>query len=126
MLYVDIEDVCQAYERFALKILNGEVEKGGNSLTHIVNVYYPNPITILELAQIVQKTVMKLTNNAIQPRIEIIDTGQKPLFREDDKNRIKINIKKAINFLGLSRLKSPEESIEEIVKKKLANTVLNS
>jgi hypothetical protein len=69
---------------------------------------------------------MKLTNNAIQPRIEIIDTGQKPLFREDDKNRIKINIKKAINFLGLSRLKSPEESIEEIVKKKLANTVLNS
>jgi UDP-glucose 4-epimerase len=126
MLYVDIEDVCQAYERFALKILNGEVEKGGNSLTRIVNVYYPNPITILELAQIIQKTVMKLTNNAIQPRIEIIDTGQKPLFREDDKNRIRINIKKAINFLGLSRLKSPEESIEEIVKKKLANTVLNS
>jgi UDP-glucose 4-epimerase len=126
MLYVDIEDVCQAYERFAIKILKGEIKKGGNSLTHIVNVYYPNPITILELAQIVQKTVMKLTNNAIQPRIEIIDTGQKPLFREDDKNRIKINIKKAINFLGLSRLKSPEESIEEIVKKKLANTILNS
>jgi UDP-glucose 4-epimerase len=125
MLYVDIEDVCQAYERFALKILNGEVEKGGNSLTHIINVYHPNPITILELAQIVQKTVMKLTNNAIQPRIEIIDTGQKPLFREDDKNRIKINIKKAINFLGLSRLKSPEESIGEIIRKKLANMVLN-
>jgi len=126
MLYVDIEDVCQAYEKFALKILNEKVKKGGNSLAHIVNVYYPNPITILELAQIVQKAVIKLTNNAIQPRIEVVDTGQKPLFREEDKNRIKVNIKKAMDFLGLSRLKSPEESIEEIVKKKLANMVLNS
>jgi UDP-glucose 4-epimerase len=121
MLYVDIEDVCLAYEKFAIKILNGEVEKGGNSLLHIVNVYYPNPITIIELAQIVQKTVMKLTNNATKPRIEIVDTGQKPIFREEDKNRIKVNIKKAIEFLGLSRLKSPEESIEKIVKKRIAD-----
>jgi hypothetical protein len=40
-----------------------------------------------------------------------------PLFNEDDKSKIKVNIKKAIEFLGLSRLKSPEESIEEIVRK---------
>jgi UDP-glucose 4-epimerase len=119
MLYVDIEDVCLAYEKFADKILNGEVGKGDNSLAHIVNVYYPSPITILDLAQIVQRTVMKLTNNAIQPRIEIVDTGQKPLFNEYDKSKIKANIKKAIEFLGLSKLKSPEESIEEIVRKKL-------
>jgi UDP-glucose 4-epimerase len=125
MLYVDIEDVCQAYERFVIKILNGDVGKGDNSLTHIVNVYYPSPITILELAQIIQKTIIKLTNNAIQPRIEIVDTGQKPLFREDDKNRFKVNIKKAIDFLGLSRLKSPEDSIEKIIKKKLANAALH-
>jgi UDP-glucose 4-epimerase len=125
MLYVDIEDVCLAYERFATKILNEEVGKMGNSLAHIVNVYYPSPITILDLARIVQRTVMKLTNNKIQPKIEIVDTGQKSLFREDDKNKIKVNIKKAIEYLGLTRLKSPEESIEEIVKKKLVNTVLN-
>jgi UDP-glucose 4-epimerase len=126
MLYVDIEDVCQAYEKFALKILNEEVKKEGNSLAHIINVYYPSPITILELAQIVQKAVIKLTNNAIQPRIEIVDTGQKPLFREENKNRIKVNIKKATEFLDLSRLKSPEESIEEIVKKRLAKHSFNS
>lgn len=119
MLYVDVEDVCQAFERFATKILNGEVKKEGSSLLHIVNVYYPNPITILELAEIVQKTVMKLTNNAIQPKIEIVNMGQKLLFREDDKNRIKVDIKKVIDFLGLSRLKSPEESIGEIVKNRL-------
>lgn len=125
MLYVDIEDVCQAYEKFLIKILNGEVEKRGNSLAHIINIYYPNPITILELAQIVQRTVIKLTNGAIQPKIEIIDTGQKPLFRKYDKNRIKVNIKKTIEFLGLNKLKSPEQSIEEIVKKKIANFVFS-
>jgi hypothetical protein len=64
---------------------------------------------------------MKLTNNAIQPKIEIVGTGQKPLFREEDKYKIKVNIKKAIEFLGLSRLKSPEESIEKIVRKRIAN-----
>jgi hypothetical protein len=63
---------------------------------------------------------MKLTNNATKPRIEIVDTGQKPIFREEDKKRIKVNIKKATEFLGLSRLKSPEESIEKIVKKRIA------
>jgi UDP-glucose 4-epimerase len=120
MLYVDIGDVCRAFESFATKIFNEEVERENNSLLHIVNIYYPSPITILDLAQIVQRTVIKLTNNAIQPRIEIIDTGQKPLFKEEDKSRIKVNIKKAINFLGLNNLKSPEESIEEIVRNRLA------
>ena len=31
----------------------------------------------------------------------------------------KVNIKKAVEFLGLSRLKSPEESIEGIVRGRL-------
>ena len=32
MLYVDVDDVCRAYENFASKILNGEVSQEGNSL----------------------------------------------------------------------------------------------
>jgi len=119
MLYVDIEDVCRAYETLAVKILNGEIKKGKNSLAHIVNVYYPTPITILELAQIVRKIVIKLTNNAIQPRIEILDMGQSHVVKERKKNTIKVNIKKAMNFLGLRKFKSPEESIERILKKRL-------
>jgi len=115
MLYVDIEDVCRAYERFIIKLLNGKI----NNLAYIINVYYPKFITILDLAQIVQKIIIKLTNNVIQPKIEIVDTGQEPLFREDDKNRSKVSIKKAIDFLNLSKIKSPEESIEEIIKKRL-------
>jgi len=119
MFYVDIEDICYAYESFVKKILEGEIKKENNSLAHIINVYYPNPITILELAEIIQKTVIKLTNNAIQPKIEIVDTGERPLFTKDDKYRIKVDIKKAISFLGISKFKSPEESINDIIKKRL-------
>jgi hypothetical protein len=56
--------------------LNREVGKADNSLAHIMNVYYPSPITILDLARIVQRTVMKVTNNTIQPKIEIVDIGR--------------------------------------------------
>lgn len=119
MLYVDIEDVCCAYRILATKILNGVIGEEGNSLAHIVNFYYPRPITILDLAEIVQKTVAKLTNNAILPKIEIIDTGEKPRFTENDKNQIKVDLRKVIDLLGINKLKSPEESIEKIVEKRI-------
>jgi len=119
MLYVDIGDVCKAFERFSLKILNGETGKKSNSLAHVVNVYYPEPITVLELAETVQKVIIKYTNGFLRPKIEIVDTGQPPLFYEDDKKQIKVDIAKAINFLDIKKLKSPRESIEEIIKNRI-------
>jgi len=119
MLYVDIEDVCRAYEIFAKKILNGELEKTGNSLSHIVNVYYPEPITILELAKIVRDTIVKYTDGKTNPRIEIIDQGRPLLFTKEDKNKIKVDITKAKKLLGLEKLTSPTESIEKIIKNRL-------
>ena len=118
MLYVDIDDICLAYRKFATGILKGSIEKGRGSLAHVVNVYCAKPITILELANIVQRTIAKYTNSA-GPRIEVIDTGDPPLFREEGKNQIKVDITKAMNLLGLTRLKPPEESIEEIVKRRV-------
>ena len=126
MLYVDISDICKAFKRFSLKILNGEAEKEGNSLAHITNVYYPEAITILELAEIVQKAIVKHTNNTICPKIEIVDTGQKPLFNEDNKKQIKVDITKAVNFLGLNKFRSPKESIEEIIKNRIARAAITS
>ena len=119
MLYADIEDVCRAYEIFAKKILNGELEKTGNSLSHIVNVYYPEPITILELAKIVRDTIVKYTDGKANPRIEIIDQGRPLLFTKEDKNKIKVDITKAKKLLGLEKLTSPTESIEKIIKNRL-------
>ena len=119
MLYVDINDICKAYEKFAKKILDGKLEKTANSLSHIVNVYYTTPITILELAQIVRDTVTKLTNGKIRPSIKIVDNGLPMLFQEEDKYRLKIDLTKAKQLLDLERLDSPADSIQRIVRSEL-------
>ena len=123
MLYVDIEDVCKAYERFVRKILNDELKKTGNSLSHIVNVYYPEPVTILELAEIVRDAIIKYTNGKLKPSIEIVDKGKSTLYSKEDKKHIKVDITKVKKLLGLERLMSPVESIEKIVKNRLKSVL---
>ena len=122
MLYVDIRDICKAYEIYASNILNGECKKEENSLAHIVNVYYPRPMTILNLAEIVRKLIINLTDGKVRPKIEILDKGIPPLFKEDDKNRIRVSIEKAKKLLGLEKLRSPEESLKEIIRLQLQCT----
>lgn len=125
MLYVDIEDVCKAYERFARKIMNAEFEKTGNSLSHIVNVYYPKPITIMELAEIVRDAIIKCTGGKVKPLIEIIDHGKPSLYNEEDKGRIMVDVTKAQKMLGLEKLTSPKEPIERIIKNMLDSALQN-
>lgn len=119
MLYVDVGDVCRAYENFARKILNGEVSEEGNSLAHIFNVYYPEPVTILELAEIVRDSIIKWSDGRIKPKIEIVDIGQSSMFGEEDKKLVRVDVSKALNFLELGRLTRPRESIEEVVKMRI-------
>ena len=119
MLYVSIDDVCRAYEIFARKILNGEVTKESNSLAHIFDVYYPEPVTILELAEMVKDAIVKHSNALMKPKIEVVDTGQQSLFSQEDKWQIEVDVSKAMNILELAKLKSPRECIEEIVQARL-------
>jgi UDP-glucose 4-epimerase len=123
MLYVDVKDACKAYEKFVEKIMNDKFEETGNSLSHIVNVYYPKPTTILEIAKIVRDTIIKCTNGKIKPQIEITDQGKPSLFTEEDKDKIRVDVTKAKKLLELERLASPKESIERIVKNRLAGTI---
>lgn len=116
MLYVDINDVCSAYSAYAMKILSGECEKKGNSLAHIVNVYYPTPITILRLAEIVKSAIIDYSHGEVKPRIEIVDSGLPALFTKDDADRMKVDISKAKDYLGIRRLTSPQESLSRIVQ----------
>jgi UDP-glucose 4-epimerase len=118
MLYVDIRDICRAFESFINKILSGEVVEDNDSLHHIVNVMYPEPVTIIELAEMVKSTITKLTKGKISPQIEVVDKGLPSLFSQYDKKQFKVNINKAIKLLGLKRLISPKKSIEYIAKKK--------
>ena len=98
------------------KILNGECIENGNSLAHIFNVYYPESITILELAEIVRDSIVKHSDGKIEPEIDVVDTGQPSMFSEQDKKLVRVDVSKALNILGLGRLKSTRESIDEIVK----------
>ena len=120
MLYVDVRDICRAFEAFTRKIIHNEFEKASKSLDHVFNVYYPKPITILELAEIVKDAIIKLSNGKIVPKIEIVDTGQESFFTREDKYKISININKALKYLELEKLKHPKETINEIIKNKLA------
>jgi UDP-glucose 4-epimerase len=98
------------------KILRNEIKKSGNSLADIENVHYLEQITILELAGIVKESIMEYTSGKVRPKIEIVDKGLPPLFAEEDKNRIKVDISKTKKLLGLEKLVSPRESIREIVE----------
>ena len=116
MLYVDIEDVCTAYEKFSKKILKTQVDWGDSSLDHIFNVYYPKPITILELANFIKDAVVEQTKGKVNPKVEIVDKEQENLFESRDYKQINVDVFKAMNFLEIGRIKSPKESIEELVK----------
>jgi len=124
MLYVDIEDVCKAFEAFAQKILNSDLKEKGNILESIVNVYFPRAVTILQLAKIVQKAIIKHSKGRIKPKIEIVETEQKLLFNENDWKQIKVDISKAVTILGLRKLRSPEEVINDLIKEKLKEGVV--
>ncbi len=119
MLYIDIGDVQKGFELYAKKILNGDVCKETNSLHHVVNLCWPEPVTVFELAEIVRDLVIKCTNGKIKPEIKIVDTGQPSLFSAKDKKLIKVDISKAAGFLGLENLVSPNKSLERVISKRI-------
>jgi len=121
MLYVDIEDVCTAHQKFASMVLRKELKNNTDSLDHIINVIYPTPITILELAEMVKEAFESSSGGRLKPSIQIVDKGIPTFFHPDDKCKISVNIDKALRFLSLKKLRSPRESIQRIVKKRMAD-----
>ncbi|MCX6648716.1 MAG: NAD(P)-dependent oxidoreductase [Candidatus Bathyarchaeota archaeon] len=119
MLYVDIDDIRKAFDLYLEKIFNGKIGKSDNSLSHIVNVYYPEPITILELAKITKVKIEQLSGGRISPPIEIVQDPNPSLFNENDKYEMKVNCEKAKTLLGLKKITSPEKSIEKLIKIKM-------
>jgi len=122
MLYVDIQDVCHAFQLYALKILEGKEMTAGDSLEHTVNLYSPEPTTILELAEIVKHAVTTHSHGTLKPEVRIVRTGQENMFVVEDKTRIRTDLSKARRFLGIEAFISPRESISRIVRKRLSES----
>ena len=121
MLYIDIKDVCEAYAKYSEKILNGQIHKEEDALAHIVNLCLNEPLTIIDLAQIVKEGIAELTKGRLNPKIDVTDTGQAVLFGASDKLKLKVDNSKIRSFLGIRKLTSPEESLKRIILWQMKN-----
>ena len=119
MLYVDLDDVSRTYLKFLHYILSN-VKKTGeqNSLAHVLNLMWPNPITILDLSNMVRDVIIKLSGGRIDPSIEIVDKGISSHYDAKSKNKIKVDISKVQRLLNVN-LTDPRQSIEKIVKSRM-------
>lgn len=116
MLYVDIRDVCTSFYLFSKKIFEA---KNPQSLSTSINLCWPKPITIIELAELVKKTVAGLTNNMLNPEVKIVETGQLPIYSKSSAKGFRVNVEKAKSFLGMRKLTSPKASLSRIIRKRL-------
>jgi UDP-glucose 4-epimerase len=113
MLFVDIEDVCKTYEVVVGKVLEGGL-KGANK---VFNIVYPEPITVIELAEHIKQIVYEETNGRINPPIEIVDKGLPSAFTPEDKHRFRVKIDRIMELLGNHVLKHPKETLRNLVKR---------
>ncbi|MGY5146772.1 MAG: NAD-dependent epimerase/dehydratase family protein [Candidatus Nitrosopumilus sp. bin_7KS] len=114
MFYVSVNDVCITIEKFIDYILNHK-SNSTSSIDHIMNVAYPKPISILDLAEIVQEIVKRLSNGKINPEISIVDKSIPEVGNPDDKNKIDLDISKIKNYFDIDSLQTPKNAIEELI-----------
>jgi nucleoside-diphosphate-sugar epimerase len=116
MLYVDIVDVCRAFKSYANGIISKRISQTGNSLDHIANVYYPEPITIYELAENIRESVRKCSGGNIDPKITVMKTNEPEMFTCQSKQMMKFNLHRSKALLGLDRLTDPRDTIARIIR----------
>jgi len=115
MLYLYIDDLCKVFGAYVDKILNGELA-GSDSNGGIYNLFNPQPITILELAETIREAISTHTRGKITPKIEIVDKNLPVLFNPDEKQALHADIDKTLSFFKIKALTSPRDAVFEIVK----------
>ena len=119
MLYVDIDDVCLAFERYVEKILACGIDKRGGSVEHVVNLFYPEPITVLELAQTIRDLIVELSGGRIVPEVKVVDRGVPMTYDEGSARKFKVDLSKLRDFLGIKELTSPRASLRKIISSRM-------
>lgn len=118
MLYASINDICTATKNFVNLIIE-QKKTSKNSIEHIMNMAYPHPISVLDLAHIISDSVSQQTNGKIKPEISIVDQGLDEVGSSTDKDNIELDVSKVQKILNLEKLTSPQEQIDILIKKKL-------
>ncbi|MCS7142698.1 MAG: NAD(P)-dependent oxidoreductase [Aigarchaeota archaeon] len=118
MLYVDVNDVSNAYLAAAKLIL----DSGETDSPQVFNVFHPEPITIIELAEEVKRSVEELTKGRIAPTIEVLDQGVEPLYTPQDKFKFTFRLDRLQRLLGQYNLRNPRESVRDIIRSELENS----
>jgi len=116
MLYVDIKDVCLAFERFIDLALQGQISLPLHN--NVVNIYASEPVTIIELAEMIRDLIIEVSNGTITPEIRIMDKGGDSFFASKDKFQFIGDTSKARTLLGFD-LRTPQESLREIIKSRM-------
>jgi nucleoside-diphosphate-sugar epimerase len=116
MLYIDVQDVCRAFERMATKIISGPSQ----GPIRVVNLVWPKPMTIIDLARIVRTELLTLSHGRIKAKIQVLDKGVDSIYTSEDKKRFRVDVSKARELLGSKTLTSPQLSIERILRQRLS------
>jgi len=120
MFCVDIKDVCKGFGSFARKILSDDkVGKEDSSTPHVLELVYPKPFTILDLATMVREAITKESRGKVTPRIEIVDKNLPSPFTVQDKESMNMDVQKTQKLLGIKNVTSPKESIRRIVARRM-------
>lgn len=121
MLYVDLDDVCNIFSVYVDKIIRKKIAKNNNGLDNIINVYWPKPLTIYDLALLIRNSIIENTEEKIIPEIEVVDFGEPMLFDENDKNLMRIDQTRINNFLDDVELTDPKDTINKLIKNRICN-----
>jgi len=118
MLYVAVDDVCRILRLYIDKIIKGHL-RIKSSASNIHNLFYPEPITILELGEFIRDAIILHTQGEISPPLKIVDKRLPILFDRNEKQTLHVDITDTVDFFGIKKLRSPKETIFEIVKKRM-------
>ncbi len=113
LIYVDIEDVCRAFESYVSIALR----RGKEEVPVAADVCWPESITVLELANLVKDLVVELSGGEISPVVEVV--GDEALLRGRKPERVWVDVSVARDVLGLEKLISPRESLKRLISRRM-------
>ena len=91
-----------------------------------MNMAYPKPISILDLANIVSETFNEQTNGKIHPEISIVDKGIPESGNPNDKDSLELDVSKIKNILKLDMKNNYFFLLRKINDEKIVSKTLAS